>query len=138
MSGPDGRPAALFGFAHARTVGPEFEKAVTTQLALCFGPVAANPDALHVQDWSAERWTAPSTVQHLADYSLFGHPRYQRPTLGGRLHWASTETAADHAGHIEGALAAGERAALAILAPAPGPNGHGTTTGSRAGRGEGG
>ncbi|KUM75311.1 hypothetical protein AQI70_16400 [Streptomyces curacoi] len=69
-----------------------------------------------MQNWSAEPWTAPLTVHHLADYSLFGHPLYQRPALDGRLHWASTETATDHAGHIEGALAAGERAARAVLA----------------------
>ncbi|MFF8990409.1 flavin monoamine oxidase family protein [Streptomyces sp. NPDC014983] len=116
MSGPDGEPAALFGFAHARTVRPGFEQAVTAQLARLFGPAAATPAVLHVQDWSAERWTAPSTVRHLADHSLFGHPLYQRPALDGRLHWASTETATDHAGHIEGALAAGARAAQSVLA----------------------
>ncbi|NUO40795.1 MAG: NAD(P)-binding protein [Streptomyces sp.] len=116
MSGPGGEPAALFGFAHARTVRPGFEQAATAQLARLFGPAAGSPAALHVQDWSAERWTAPSTVQQLADYSLFGHPRYQRPALNGRLHWASTETATDHAGHIEGALASAERAARAVLA----------------------
>ncbi|MDX3229176.1 FAD-dependent oxidoreductase [Streptomyces sp. ME19-01-6] len=53
---------------------------------------------------------------------LFGHSLYQRPTLDGRLHWASTETATDHAGHIEGALAAGERAAAAVLASRTGAN----------------
>lgn len=119
MSGPGGEPAALFGFAHARTVRPGFEHAVTTQLARLFGPAAGTPAALHVQDWRAQRWTAPSTVQHLTDHSLFGHPLYQRPALNGSLHWASTETATDHAGHIEGALASGERAARAVLqAPA--------------------
>ncbi|MFJ7291245.1 flavin monoamine oxidase family protein [Streptomyces collinus] len=122
MSGPDGEPAALFGFAHARTVRRGFEQAVTAQLARLFGPAAASPGALHLQDWSAERWTAPSTVQHIADYSLFGHRLYQRPALGGRLHWASTETATDYAGHIEGALAAGERAARAVLAAPVGAN----------------
>ncbi|MET8955512.1 flavin monoamine oxidase family protein [Streptomyces sp. NPDC004393] len=122
MSGPDGRPAALFGFAHARTARPGFDKAVITQLAQLFGPAAATPDVLYVQNWSTERWTSPSTVQRLADYSLFGHPVYQRPTLHDRLHWASTETATEHAGHIEGALTAGERAALAILAAPSGAN----------------
>lgn len=133
MSGPGGEPAALFGFAHARTVRPGFEQAVTTQLARLFGPAAGSPAALHVQNWSTERWTAPSTVQHLADHSLFGHRLYQRPALDGRLHWASTETATDHAGHIEGALAAGERAAravLAVLAEAS-HTAHGVTTPSR-------
>ncbi|MGQ4486022.1 flavin monoamine oxidase family protein [Streptomyces sp. SAS_281] len=116
MSGPDGDPAALFGFAHARTVRPGFEQAVTAQLARLFGPAASSPVALHVQNWSTEQWTAPSTVQHLTDHALFGHRLYQQPALDGRLHWASTETATDHAGHIEGALAAGERAARAVLA----------------------
>ncbi|MEW2395516.1 FAD-dependent oxidoreductase [Streptomyces sp. NPDC046862] len=133
MSGPDGRPAALFGFAHASTVRPGFDQAVTAQLAQLFGPAAGTPEALHVQNWSAERWTSPSTVERLADYSLFGHPRYRKPALDGRLHWASTETATENAGHIEGALAAGERAARAVLAVpgVPGSRGVITATTSR-------
>ncbi|MBE8474860.1 flavin monoamine oxidase family protein [Streptomyces justiciae] len=115
MSGPDARPAALFGFAAAQALGPDFAPAVTAQLAQLFGPDAAEPEALHIQDWSSERWTAPPAVHQLADYSLFGHPLYQQPALDGRLHWASTETAAEHAGHIEGALAAAERAVAASL-----------------------
>jgi len=55
-------------------------------------------------------------VQQLADYSVFGHPLHQRPTLDGRLRWASTETATQYAGHIEGALTAAERAARALMA----------------------
>ncbi|WP_416971725.1 flavin monoamine oxidase family protein [Streptomyces sp. 4F14] len=115
MSGPGGSPAALFGFAHARAVRPGFVESVTAQLVRLFGREAARPDAVHVQDWSAERWTSPPGVHGLCDYSLFGDPLYRQPALDGRLHWASTETAADHAGHIEGALSAGERAARAIL-----------------------
>ncbi|WP_330166902.1 flavin monoamine oxidase family protein [Streptomyces sp. HB2AG] len=115
MSGPGGRPAALFGFARARVVRPGFEEAVAAQLGACFGPAAASPEALYVRDWSREPWTAPRSVHALADHSLFGHPLYQRPALDGRLHWASTETATGHAGHIEGALLSGERAARAVL-----------------------
>ncbi|MFJ8024959.1 flavin monoamine oxidase family protein [Streptomyces sp. NPDC096311] len=125
MSGPGGQPAALFGFAHAstaRSAGPGFRAAVTGQLAQLFGPQAAQPLALHVQDWSAEQWTSPAQVAQLDDYSLFGHRLYQRPALDGRLHWASTETARGYAGHIEGALAGGERAAHAILHALPDPN----------------
>ncbi|MFB9579814.1 FAD-dependent oxidoreductase [Streptomyces yanii] len=90
--------------------------------------MGADPDVLHVQNWSAEQWTSPSTVQHLADYSLLGHILYQRPALDGRLHWASTETAVDHAGHIEGALAAGKRAAHAVLATPGALNSRSVTT----------
>ncbi|MFG2949627.1 flavin monoamine oxidase family protein [Streptomyces adustus] len=115
LSGPDGEPAALFGFSHARTVRPGFEQAVVAQLTRLFGPAAATPDVLHVQNWSTERWTSPSAVQRLTDHSLFGHPLYRRLALDGRLHWASTETATEYAGHVEGALAAGERAARSVL-----------------------
>ncbi|WP_460072658.1 flavin monoamine oxidase family protein [Streptomyces sp. YKOK-I1] len=119
MSGPDGRPAALFGFAPAQAVGPGFEQAVTAQLTQLFGGAAAESESLHVQDWSSEPWTAPPAVHRLADHTLFGHPRYQRPALDGRLHWATTETADQYAGHIEGALAAAERAAYAVLSTPP-------------------
>nr|WP_285488263.1 FAD-dependent oxidoreductase [Amycolatopsis taiwanensis] len=80
-----------------------------------FGPDAAEPETLHVQDWSTEHWTSPPQVHRLNDYDHFGHPLYQRPTLDGRLHWASTETSTEYAGHIEGALTAGLRAAQAVL-----------------------
>lgn len=115
MSGPDGEPAALFGFAHADSVHADFDKAVSAQLEQLFGASAGVPEALHVHNWSAERWTSPSAVQNLTDYSLFGHALYRQPTLNGRLHWASTETATEFAGHIEGALAAGLHAARAVL-----------------------
>ncbi|MFE9622953.1 FAD-dependent oxidoreductase [Streptomyces sp. NPDC006527] len=90
-----------------------------------------------MQNWSAERWTAPSTVQRLADHSLFGRPLYQRPALDGRLHWASTETATDHAGHVEGALAAGERAARTVLAAQGVPNSRSIAVTTSGGQGSG-
>ncbi|SED39710.1 Flavin containing amine oxidoreductase [Streptomyces melanosporofaciens] len=62
-------------------------------------------------------------MRRRADHSLFGHPLYQQPALDGRLHWASTETATAHTGHIEGALASAERAAHDVLAAPPGTTG---------------
>ena len=58
---------------------------------------------------------------------LFGHALYQRPALDGRLHWASTETATDHDGQIEGTIGAGERAARAVPAAIGVPNNRSTT-----------
>ena len=118
MSGPDGTRAALFGFAHAADLGAGFNNRVIAQLTAMFGPQAAKLEALHVQDWSAEQWTSPPAVDEQTNYGLFGHPRYQQPALDGRLHWACTETAPDHGGHIEGALYAGQQAATAVLAAA--------------------
>jgi monoamine oxidase len=34
----------------------------------------------------------------------------------GDVHWAGSETAAEHAGYIEGAIDAGERAAREVVA----------------------
>jgi len=113
MSGPEGLPAALFGFAPA---GADVtEAAVCRQFGDLFGPLAEDPEELHIQDWPRERFTVPDGASSLSDYSLFGHQVYQTPALHGRVHWASTETATENPGHIEGALAAAERAVATIL-----------------------
>ncbi len=116
MSGPDGQPAALFGFA---SPGPDQPTPsvdeVLAQLVAMFGPNAGAPAAVHVADWRAEPHTSPSDVHDLTEYGTYGHAVYQQPSMGGRLHWASTETSAEAPGHVEGALAAAERAAHQIL-----------------------
>ncbi|WTK76335.1 FAD-dependent oxidoreductase [Streptomyces sp. NBC_01515] len=120
MSGPDGSPAALFGFGlHDRQ--PDWAERALAQLVRLFGPQAADPVRVMVQDWSTEPWTTPAGGRGLSDYSRFGHPLYQQSALDGRLHWASTETAPHYAGHVEGALAAAERAVTAILDQAAKP-----------------
>jgi monoamine oxidase len=46
-----------------------------------------------------------------------GHRIFSAPAaMAGRLLWSSTETAQQHAGHMEGALVAAERTAAAVLA----------------------
>lgn len=118
MSGPGGDPAALFGFA--MPAGPEepppAPRAVLAQLMDMFGPEAGRPQGIHIQDWRAEEHISPPGVEDLAAYALFGHPAYAVPAMDERLHWASTETAPEFAGHIEGALVAAERAVGAVLA----------------------
>lgn len=113
LSGPAGQPAALFGFAFgAGAVG----EGALAQLVRLFGPQAAAPVGVIAQDWSAERYTSPHGVARLDDYRWFGHPLYSQGAWDGRLHWASTETSIISPGHIEGALAAAERAAQAVMA----------------------
>jgi len=122
MCGPDGQPAALFGFAPATRVGAPTVTTdrVLTQLTALFGSAAASPRNLWIQDWRHEPFTSPPEVERLTDYATFGHREYAMSALEGRLHWASTETAAEAPGHIEGALAAAQRAVSAILrAPDP-------------------
>ncbi|HET9076245.1 MAG TPA: FAD-dependent oxidoreductase [Acidimicrobiales bacterium] len=133
LSGPEGDdPAALFGFgssapnasgpAAPHVFGPSAPNAsglraeqVVDQLVRLFGPSAAAPTEVVVADWSRERWTSPPGVSPSGAFQLFGHPLYQGPTLQGRVHWASTETAAGYPGHVEGALEAAERTASAVL-----------------------
>jgi monoamine oxidase len=117
-SGPGGRPAALFGFAAAAQFNgapPErIAAAFRRQLARLFGPAAAAPRAVHVTDWSRETRTSPRAPSPAASTASYGHPLFRQP-VAGRIHWASTETAPDYAGHIEGAIRAGTRAARGII-----------------------
>lgn len=115
MSGPDGGPAALFGFARPASRGPGVEEQIRAQLGRMYGPQAAEPRELLIQDWSKERWTTPAPPNGPADYGMFGHRVFRAPAMDGRLHWTSTETAESYAGHIEGALEASERTVRAIL-----------------------
>lgn len=117
MSGPDGVPAMLFGFAPPMRVGaptPSSEQ-VLAQLVEMFGSEAADPLQLVIHDWRHERFTSPKDVEALDAYHLYGHPLYASPVLGDRVHWASTETALESPGHIEGALAGADRAAQAVI-----------------------
>lgn len=116
-SGPNADPAAIFGFAGAdQFSGATTEQiavAFTDQLARLFGPRAAAPRQVHVADWSRERYTTPASPSPRASTNTYSHPQLQEPVLG-RLHFASTETAPSYAGHIEGAIRAGLRAANRI------------------------
>jgi monoamine oxidase len=120
MSGPRGTPAALFGFAPTEPTGDDDPPTALvdnalTQLARIFGPVAAAPREVLLADWSRDPLTSPPGVHSLTTTALFGHPVYH-PTPTDRLLWASTETSRHSPGHVEGALAAGQRAAGAALA----------------------
>ena len=113
MSGVDGVPGALFGFVPARQAGKPTvsEEAIVNQLVTMFGPEAAQPDAVHICDWRAERFTSPPGVEQLTAYQMFGHQALQTASFDDRLYWTSTETAGAFPGHIEGALEAAERTA---------------------------
>lgn len=120
MSGPDGQPAAIFGFVPNNSPSPApTEEAIRHQLVEMFGPAAADPIQIIIADWRSEAATSPPGVEQLQAYQAFGHDLFQRPALDGRLHWTSTETATVAPGHIEGALAAAERVVAAILSSDP-------------------
>ncbi len=90
------------------------EQEILASLARFFGPDAAAPAALVVQDWGAEQWTGGCYAAHFlpgvwtAQGSAFRAPC-------GRIHWAGTETASEWHGYMEGALRSGRRAAEEML-----------------------
>lgn len=118
-SGADGGPGALFGFSSAeqfRDRSPEqVAGAFCDQLGRLFGQAASLPRRVHVVDWSRERFTSPQAPSPHATTRTYGHELFHEP-VAGRVHWASTETSAEYAGHIEGAIRAGVRAAAATRA----------------------
>ena len=115
MSGPDGSPAALFGFASAAAGEPTAtESQVIEQLVEIFGPRAGEPIEVFIHDWRHEQFTSPPGVEGLAAYQTYGHELYQQPAMDARLHWSSTETARQSPGHIDGAIASAHRVAAAI------------------------
>lgn len=117
MSGPAGTRPALFGFVPPTHPGspPVTQDQIIAQLRLLFGCDAPAPTEVLIRDWRAERYTSPDGVESLQAYETYGHPSFARAELDGRVHWASTETAQEAPGHIEGAIAAGTRAATAVL-----------------------
>lgn len=118
MSGQDGSPAAIFGFVPGTGVGEPTvtEDQIRHQLGEIFGQAGAEPVEIFIQDWRDEPWTSPPDVERLTAYQTYGHGLYQQPLFDDRLHFASTETATESPGHIEGALFSSERAAASILA----------------------
>jgi monoamine oxidase len=82
-----------------------------------FGPEAARPTEVVVQDRSDEIWSRGGPV-HLLGPRALTQDREAMWAPVGRLHWAGTETATFWHGHMDGAIASGRRAAAEVLASA--------------------
>jgi len=121
-SGPDGTPAALFGFAPSAAFAgidePGVAEAFTAQLTRLFGHDAARPSWTEVVDWSRDPHTMPARPHPGRSTAGYGAAEFSEP-VHGRVHWASTETAEGFAGHIEGGVLAGLRAAEAVVRAVP-------------------
>ncbi len=89
--------------------------AVLEGFAAMFGEQALHPIEYVEHDWTKERWTGGGPVADLraaARCSRFG-PAIRRPF--GRVHWAGTETSTYWTGYMDGAVRAGERAAIEVV-----------------------
>jgi monoamine oxidase len=120
-SPPEG-PGLIAGFFDASEASiwsakssEERRKEVLGLLTKHLGQKAAHPIDYVENDWTTESWSrgcygayAPPGLM-----SRFGNA-VRAPV--GPIHWAGTETATEWTGYVEGALQAGDRAALEILA----------------------
>jgi monoamine oxidase len=119
-SGPAGTPAALFGFvgvpAEARRDNAELlREAVIAQLVHCFGDLAADPLAFHLQDWALEsRVCSAADRQGMAAHPSVLPTAIREPDWDNRLHFASAECSTVSPGLIEGALHAADTVLDAI------------------------
>lgn len=117
-SGPDSALPAIFAFAPADAfAGVSLEDAkhsFLAQLERLFGADARGATRVYVQDWSRERYTTPTAVAQESSTATYGSSQFNE-AVGGRIHFASTETATAYAGHVEGAIRAGHSAARRIL-----------------------
>ncbi|CAG5867239.1 unnamed protein product [Menidia menidia] len=114
--------AALVGFISAQqayhwsTKEPgERRDAVVSSLVRYLGPEAATFIHYEEKDWGKEDYNGGCPVNVMAPGLLtYYHPSLRKPC--GRIHWAGTETATQWCGYISGAIQAGQRAALEVLA----------------------
>jgi monoamine oxidase len=113
----DGRVAALVGFIvgdEARRWNDARKNEVIEQLVTFFGEEARSPRHLVIHNWADEEWAKGCPVASPKPAVLSRAPDALRAPHG-LVHWAGTETATKHAGYLDGAVSAGERAAQEVL-----------------------
>ncbi len=117
---------AIFGFvgwspSQRRADPPGLQRAIVAQLGRCLGPQGERPTALHIQDWATSPFVATAAdIDELPEHPAVGPTILRTPQFDGRLLLAASETSHVSPGLIEGALAAGERAAQQVLAMSSG------------------
>ena len=111
--------ASLFGFIStpaAQRDPARLSDATLAQLQRCLGPQAAQPIEISIRDWATETWIcSPTDKTDTPAHPAVGPSLLRNAHLGGRLWFCGAETADQSPGLIEGALAAGEAAANAVL-----------------------
>jgi len=111
----DGSQGALFGFvgwsAQQRKVfGKDLIPQAISQLQQMFGPQAAQPLQVSLQDWATDPFTATAADGHQNGHPTFGLPPQLEGVWHGRIMLSSAEVAEVFGGLIEGALEAAEAA----------------------------
>jgi monoamine oxidase len=117
ISPPDAsNKGVLFGFVPGPLADIDaLEADARAQLIRLFGPQAGAPIQVVHHAWWSDPHTVPVGERVHTQQQLFGHAMWRSPRLEGRLHFASTETAAHNTGHIDGAVHRAHQVARTIL-----------------------
>eukprot|EP01063_Lacrimia_lanifica_P015560 TRINITY_DN2226_c3_g1_i1.p1 TRINITY_DN2226_c3_g1~~TRINITY_DN2226_c3_g1_i1.p1 ORF type:complete len:416 (+),score=74.23 TRINITY_DN2226_c3_g1_i1:41-1288(+) len=118
------RPALCGFLTHDKDfrAAPEEEqkKRITAQLVRLFGPRAAEDATISIFDWAREPATCSTRDVSVSD--PWRHPDYRRyqpllaaPQWAGACWFAGSETSAQNAGYLDGAVAAGLARAKELL-----------------------
>ncbi len=104
-------PGALFGFVglaagSAKREPDRLKSDAIAQLEKMYGPDAANPLDIILQDWATEEFTATETDQITSQHPAYGLRPGMAALADKGLLFASTEMAPQFGGFIEGALEA--------------------------------
>lgn len=116
----DGTPGVLLAFvggATWREYGPlpkaARRRAVLEGFAAMFGEEALHPVDYVEHDWTKEQWTRGGPTAFHAPGTMVRFGSAIRQPFG-RVHWAGTETSTYWSGYMDGAVRAGERAAIEV------------------------
>ena len=93
----------------------ERQRAVLGVFSRCFGSEALRPVKYMEHNWASEPWIRGGAAMSLPPSVLTEFPGVIRKPAK-RIHWASTETATESWGDMEGAILSGERAAGEVMA----------------------
>ena len=118
-SGNGTGPFGLTGFAGIpaaqRNQQPHLKAAILNQLAVLFGPAAADPATFFYQDWAREPFTATAyDFPPMREHPVYQPPAGRTAIWDGAVHFAGTETADQYGGYLEGALQAADRAVCGL------------------------
>ncbi|MEM8730853.1 MAG: FAD-dependent oxidoreductase [Pseudomonadota bacterium] len=115
-----GGPYALFGFVGVpaqtrQTQAAALLPAALEQLTTLFGPELGQPLDLRMQDWAGLPAIAtPDDAQMMQTHPRYGLSANLTDLWDGHVRLASTETAEDFGGYLEGALTAADTTAQAL------------------------
>lgn len=108
-SSSDGLGFSLKGFLNggSHTLSKaERQQKVVEQLVRMFGPAAENYIHYYEKVWRDQEFTFVPYAELVLGHENNGHPQFKNPLYSGKLFISGSETAVQHPGYMDGAIAA--------------------------------